>query len=49
MFRGDRVPACMLLRDVLMEENTYEGAVKRLQHTKLMAAIYFMIVGNKPY
>jgi hypothetical protein len=36
-----------LIRRVLEEEDTYEGAVRRLENTPLMAAAYLVISGTE--
>ena len=42
----DATPVTFLMRRVLMDESTYEGAVKRLKGTPLFSQIYFTIAGT---
>lgn len=43
----DATPVTFLMRKILMEERTYQGAVYRLKVTPLFSQIYFTIAGTK--
>ena len=45
----DAIPTVWLLRKVLEEETTYQGALERLKTTRIGGPVYYIISGTKGY
>lgn len=41
------IPTCWLLKKVVEEESTYEGAVQRLKNDRIGGPVYFIVSGTK--
>jgi len=47
MIRNKAFSVTNLARRILEEEDTFEGAVRRMENTPLMAGVYFVISGTE--
>jgi hypothetical protein len=45
----DAIPTCWLLFKVLIEEESYQSAIKRLRSTRIGGPVYYIISGVNPY
>lgn len=48
VIKNNAIPTCWLLRKVLEEESTYEGALKRLKGERIAAPVYYIVAGVAP-
>ena len=48
ILKNNNLPSVWLVRRVLAEESTYEGAVKRFKTEHIGASIYYIVSGLKP-
>lgn len=46
---NNAIPTCWLVQKVLIEETTFDGAVRRLKTTRISGPVYYIISGTKPY
>jgi len=46
---NNAIPTCWLVQKVLIEEKTFDGAVRRLKTTRISGPVYYIISGTKPY
>ncbi len=46
---NNAIPTCWLVQKVLIEESTFDGAVKRLKSTRIGGPVYYIVSGVNPY
>lgn len=49
VIKNNAIPTCWLVQKVLIEETTFDNAVRRLKATRIAGPVYYIVSGTKAY